>query len=241
MIRTIIWLILAAIFLIIMLPFGLVLRLVQLIRGDKYADPPKLIIWICTKVVPIYTRLAGCDYTVIGKENIPDEAAVFAGNHQGIADTILNLFVFNGPKVIIAKQEAQNVPIASLFMNLLNCIFIDRKNPRKAHEAIMKAIDFLKNGKSILIFPEGTRSRGPHMNHFKHGAFKAAIDAGVPVVPFVFEGTYKVFEENWCCTKAPCMISILPKMYALPDEKPAAFAARVQSVIAAELERLRNE
>jgi len=224
-----------------MLPIGLVLRLVQLIRADKYADPPRLVLWICKTIVPFYTRLAGCDYEIIGSENIPEGPALFVGNHQGLLDVVLILFALGKPKVIMAKKEAKKVPIAHLFMTILKSIFIDRKNPRKALVAIKEATDYLKNGNSVLIFPEGTRSKCPKMNEFKHGAFKAALDANVQIVPFAIDGTYKVFDEKKHCVKSACKVSILPPVLANEDEKAAQLSKRVQELIENELERLRNE
>lgn len=241
MFRTFIWLLLAAIILIIMLPIGLVIRLVQIIKGKKYDGPNRAAAWVCNNIVPFYTRLAGCDYEIIGSENIPDEPSLFVGNHQGVLDVVLILFALGGPKVIMAKKEAKNVPIAHLWMTLLRCIFIDRKNMRNALKCIEEAEDQLSHGQSVLIFPEGTRSRGPEMNPFKHGAFKAAIKTGSKIVPFVIDGTYKIFEEHKRLIKSKVKFSILKPVVALEGETSAQLSQRVQNLIAEELVRLRNE
>lgn len=241
MFRTIIWLLFAAIILIIMLPFGLVFRLIQLIFGKKYDPPSKAAAWICKHIVPSYVHLAGCDYTITGSENLPDEPAVYVGNHQGVLDVVLILFALGYPKIIMAKKEAQYVPIAHLWMTLLKCIFIDRSNIRQSHSCIVKAEDYLKHGLSVLIFPEGTRSRGPHMNEFKHGAFKIAAKANVPIVPFVVDGTYNVFEKQMYLKKSPAKFSILPAITQEDGESIKDFAQRTKGIIECELERLRNE
>lgn len=241
MLRTFFWLLATVIILIIMLPLGLVLRLYQKLKGDKYADPPKPVIWICKNIVPLYVKLAGCDYTISGTENIPNTPVLFIGNHQGALDTLLILFAFGKPPIIMAKKETEKVPVAHLFMMLLNCIFIERKNPRKALACIKEAEDFLNHGNSVLIFPEGTRSRGPNMAEFKHGAFKAAIDAKVPIVPFALDGTYNVYEAQKHLKRAKTAFSILPMMEIKEGEKTAELSIRVQEAIETELERLRNE
>ncbi|MDO5331605.1 MAG: lysophospholipid acyltransferase family protein [Bacillota bacterium] len=209
--------------------------------GNKYSGPNKVAAWVCMHFVPAYTRLAGCDYEIIGAENIPKEPALFVGNHQGVLDVIMILFALNGPKIIMAKKEAKNVPIAHLWMTLLRCIFIDRKNMRNALKCIEEAEDQLSHGQSVLIFPEGTRSRGPEMNPFKHGAFKAAIKTNVPIVPFAIDGSYKVFEDNMRLVKSKVKFSILKPIMPLEGETATKLSIRVQDIIGQELVRLRNE
>ena len=98
--------------------------------------------------------------------------------------------------------------------------------------------EHLKNGQSVVIFPEGTRSKGPQMNEFKPGAFKPALKAGVPVVPFVINGTYKCFEEPGRLTKAPVTVTILPPVYPEEGEKTRELSQRVQQMIQNELDKV---
>ena len=79
------------------------------------------------------------------------------------------------------------------------------------------------------------------MNEFKSGAFKAAIKAGVPVVPFVIDGTYKVFEAQHYLKKADVRFSILPPVAPLEGEKTQDLSVRVQNIIKEELDRIRHE
>jgi len=85
----------------------------------------------------------------------------------------------------IAKKELKYVPILGQMLQAGGAIFIDRKNKDKAIEAMKPAIDALKNGTSIIIFPEGTRSKSYTLGKFKKGAFHLAMQAGVPIVPII--------------------------------------------------------
>lgn len=142
-------------------------------------------------------KLAGCKVTVEGLENIPkDQAVVFVCNHQSDYDVPVTMVNLGAPPAMVAKIEIQKVPLVRTWMDLLDCIFIDRKDPRQAISAMRDAGDILKSGRNIVVFPEGTRSRGDHMNEFKSGVFKIAFSAGAPIVPVVIDGTYKIMEAN---------------------------------------------
>ena len=105
--------------------------------------------------------LSGAKVKVYGTENIPkDEAVLFVGNHQSNFDIPLLLSSIDVPRGFIAKKELEKWPIISMWMRYINCIFMDRSNIRKSAEAIVQGIQILKKGYSMVIFPEGTRSKG---------------------------------------------------------------------------------
>ena len=89
----------------------------------------------------------------------------------------------------------------------------------------------------LWIFPEGHRSKGPQRDEFKPGAFKPALKAQTPVVPFVIDGTYKCFEEKRRLIKAPVTVTILPPVYPQEGEKTKALSQRVRQLIQDELDR----
>ena len=97
---------------------------------------------------------------------------------------------------MVSKIEVKKVPLVRDWMEVLDCIFIDRKDPRQAIAAMRGAGDILASGRNVCVFPEGTRSKGDHMNEFKHGVFKIPCSAGAPIVPVLIDGTYKIFENN---------------------------------------------
>ncbi len=142
-------------------------------------------------------KLAGCKVQVKGLENIPkDRAVVFVANHQSDYDVPITMVYLGAPPAMVAKIETRKIPLVRTWMELLDCIFIDRENPRQAISAMKDAGAILESGRNIVVFPEGTRSRGDHMNPFKTGVFKIPFHAGVPIVPVVIDGSYKIMEAN---------------------------------------------
>ena len=99
-------------------------------------------------------------------------------SHQGDYDIPLMLLYLDEPHGLVAQVETKKIPLVRTWMELLDCVFIDRDSPRKAMEAMRQAQTMLEQGKSMVVFPEGTRSRGDQMNEFKAGAFRMACKAG---------------------------------------------------------------
>lgn len=96
----------------------------------------------------------------------------------------------------IAKKELEKIKAISGWMKEIHCVFMDRSNVRESIKAINEGVENLKNGHSMVIFPEGTRSKGPSLGEFKKGSMKLAIKAEVPIVPIAIDGTYKAREGN---------------------------------------------
>lgn len=142
-------------------------------------------------------KLSGCKVHVEGRENIPkDRAALFVANHQSNFDIPLLMSVIDTPKGFIAKKELENIPLLSKWMKYIQCVFMDRNNLRQSAESIVKGINILKSGYSMVIFPEGTRSKGGQHSDFKAGSFKLATKSKSLIVPVTIDGTYKVLEES---------------------------------------------
>ncbi|MGP1588205.1 MAG: lysophospholipid acyltransferase family protein [Treponemataceae bacterium] len=141
--------------------------------------------------------LTGSEIEVIGLENIPtDRSVVYIANHQGMMDMPLLLGGIPFLKSFIAKKEASKIPVLSTWMKFMHCIFIDRKNIRQSLEAIHKGVEIIKSGYSMVIFPEGTRSRGGPVKPFKPGSFKLAFNSEAPIVPVSIDGTWHILEET---------------------------------------------
>ena len=181
-------------------------------------------------------KLAGCKVTVRGKENldaIPEgQGVVFVCNHQGDYDVPLTMVYLGAPPAMVAKIETQKIPMVRTWMELLDCIFIDREDPRQAITAMKGAGEILKAGRNIVVFPEGTRSRGDHMNEFKTGVFKIPFSAKAPIVPVAIDGTYKIMEahHNLMCP-GEVTLTILP-MIETKDLDRAAQKALPEQIAA---------
>ena len=182
-------------------------------------------------------RIAGVTVTVKGQENIPKgRAVVFTPNHQGDYDIPLMLMYLDEPHALVAKIETKKIPLVRTWMKLLDCVFIDRKSPRHSMEAMRQAQALVQAGESVVVFPEGTRSKGDAMGEFKAGAFRIACKAGAPVVPVAIDGSYKIMEANHNLMKpAHVNITILPPVETAGLGRTAQheLAAQVAQAIAA--------
>ena len=141
--------------------------------------------------------LSGIKLEVNGLDNIPeDQAVLFIGNHCSYYDIIVTYPLMKGPTGFMAKKEIKKIPCLSWWMYFVNCIFLDRKDPRQGLQSVLKAADMIKNGISIFLFPEGTRSKDGRLGEFKDGGFKIATKAKCPIVPVGIQGTADVFENH---------------------------------------------
>ena len=142
-------------------------------------------------------RMAGIHLVVKGEEYLwSKRPAVFLFNHQSSADLFIASKLIRKDATGIAKKELQMMPIIGQLMQAAGVIFIDRKNKEKAIEAMKPAVEALKNGTSIIIFPEGTRSKDYKLGKFKKGAFHLAMQAKVPVIPIVVKNAHDAMPKG---------------------------------------------
>ncbi len=148
----------------------------------------KFILWI-----------TGVKITVIGEENVPDEAVLFIGNHRSFFDILLTYSRCKRLTGYVAKKEMDRFPLLNNWMRNLYCLFLDRENPKEGLKTILTAIDYIKKGISICIFPEGTRNKGEELSMlpFKEGSFKIASKTGCAVVPISLNNTAEIFENHF--------------------------------------------
>ncbi len=140
--------------------------------------------------------LAGVRLEVHGFEKIPARRAlVFMSNHQSNSEGPA-IFTILPPVLILAKQEFFRVPILGRGMLLRGFIPVDRKNREKAIEAVDRAAQSLRAGRSFMVFPEGTRSPDGRLRPFKKGVFVMAIKAGAPIVPISASGGRKIMPKG---------------------------------------------
>ena len=140
---------------------------------------------------------SGATINVFGKENIPkDTNVVFISNHQGDFDIAIFMALIQKKKGFVAKIELKKIPILRTWMKYLGCVFMDRNDLKQSLKTINEAINFIKKGHSMVIFPEGTRSKGDKMGEFKAGSFKLATKTNTPIIPVTIDGSYKLKEQN---------------------------------------------
>lgn len=181
-----------------------------------------------------FMALTGSDVEVKGSHYIPDGPVLFASNHEGDFDIPVLIGAIEKPFGFISKIEVKKVPILSSWMEAIHCVFLDRKNREKAAGSILAGVDLLKKGHSLVIFPEGTRSKGGPIGLFKAGGFKLAKESGVPIVPISIEGTADVFEKNGRLIKpARIKVTICPPLYRheYKDKELVELAGIVRDII----------
>lgn len=135
-------------------------------------------------------RLSGCPVTVSGLGNVdPSRPAVYMTNHQSYFDVICLIGRVPVPVRFVAKQMLIYVPVVGQIIWGAGHIFIRRDDPRQAFQSLDRAADKIRQGVSVLVFPEGTRSPDHRLGPFKKGGFVLAIKAGVPIIPISLAGT----------------------------------------------------
>ena len=177
--------------------------------------PVMLIEWIIGKVNPnlrdysslrivqwafkVILLLAGVDVTVIGEEHIPDEPVLYIGNHRSFFDVPITYSRCRRLTGFVSKKELEKVPLLSNWMRFLYCLFLDRDNVRSGLKTILTAIEQVKNGISIFIFPEGTRNKGEELSvlPFHDGSFKIAEKTGCPVIPVSINNSVQILEAHF--------------------------------------------
>ena len=196
MIRTLLIIIFLIIFFIISIPLFLIEWLIGKINPHAKDISSLRIVQTAFKIIRF---IGGIHTTVIGYENIPkDKPVLFIGNHRGFFDTIISYSMMPGITGFVAKKEMLNYPFLRTWMKRVYCLFLDRDNIREGLKTILTAIDQVKNGISVFIFPEGTRNKGDELSllPFHAGSFKIAEKSGCPIVPVALNNTINIFEGH---------------------------------------------
>ena len=183
--------------------------------------------------------LTGCRMVVEGREHVPLKGGVcIASNHVGIFDIILALAYIGRPFGFIAKKELLLIPLLNIWIYILGGLFIDRNNVRKAINTIKLGIERIQKGGGMLIFPEGTRSKGRGLLPFRSGAIKLATNSLAPIVPMAISGSYEVFEKNYRVHATEVRVTFCPPLITAdmsPDERRQRLTDQVRDSIEAAL------
>lgn len=195
-------LILVCVFVILFLILTLPILAVEWLLAKKFqyaADISRLrMVQWAFKVILF---LSGTRLTVIGEENVPaGQAVLYAGNHRSFFDIVITYARCPGLTGYVAKDSMKKIPLLSLWMKRLYCLFLDRDNIKEGLKTILIGIDQIKRGISMCIFPEGTRGKGVDeldMPPFKEGSLKMAEKTGCPIIPMALTGTADIFENHF--------------------------------------------
>ena len=134
---------------------------------------------------------------VRGRENIDKNTSyVFVSNHQGAYDIFLIYGYLNHNFKWMMKKSLRKIPFVGKACESAGHIFVDRSGPKKVLETIRQAKDSLKDGVSLVVFPEGARTFTGHMGYFKKGAFQLADDLQLAVVPVTIDGSFEILPRT---------------------------------------------
>ena len=146
---------------------------------------------------PLLLRGAGAKLVVEGAEGVDwSRPLVLASNHASMMDIVALFRAVPTPLRFMLKRELARVPFIGWYAAAMGMVFIDRGNTRDAKRKLGDAVDKLRNGATLIAFPEGTRSKDGTVGAFKGGAFQVAIEAGVPVVPVAITGAGDVLPPS---------------------------------------------
>lgn len=184
-------------------------------------------------------NVTGSNITVHNSDRIPkDQNVVFISNHQSDFDILL--FMGSIPKNtgFVAKIELAKIPLLSKWMHNIHCVFMDRADLKQSLKTITEAISLAKSGYSLVIFPEGTRSKSDKLGEFKAGSFKIATKSKVPIVPITLDGSHKVVNlDTYKVSPEDVNIYVHEPIYVndLTKEEIANLPETVKDLIASKL------
>jgi len=230
MIRTII--------VVLYLVLGLVLVMPWLILWSLLTGSPDFMYRMTMKAIRSGLRIAGIRVRVEGLENIPSGVCVFAANHVSNMDPLAFVPAIPRRVSLLAKKEVFRIPILSKAMQLAKLIPVDREDREAAASSVDLAVQYLKEGLSFAVYPEGTRSRDGRLLPFKKGTFVMAIEAGVPVVPVSIVGAQTLMRKgDWTMQPGEVIIRFGPAVDAskYTMDQRGELLERVEALVAAGL------
>lgn len=192
-------LILVAVFLVLFLVLGIPLLLIEWVIGKfnqraKDISSLRIVQW----AFKVILFLAGTKVVIKGEENVPkNEPVLYVGNHRSYFDIVITYSRVPDLTGYIAKKEMLRWPLLVNWMKNLHCLFLDRRDVKQGLKTILTAIDKVKAGISICIFPEGTRNRvNDTFMEFHEGSFKVASKSGCAVIPMAIYNSAAIFEDH---------------------------------------------
>lgn len=188
--------------------------------------------------VVFIVRAVGARIRVEGRENIPPGVCIFVANHTSNADPPAIVGAIPRRIAILAKKSLFRIPIVGQAFRLARFVPVDRSDREAAMASVAKAVEYLKEGVSFLIYPEGTRSPDGRLLPFKKGAFVMAIKAGAPIVPVAVAGAHRVMRKKELrIHPGEIVVRFQPPIDAAAYtlEQRGALAARVHAALAAGL------
>lgn len=187
------WVIGAPIFILMTLLTAITVIIGCSLGGERFFSYYPGMIWARTAC---YLTLS--PVKVKGRENLQKgQSCVFVSNHQGAYDIFAIYGFLGSPIKWMMKKGLAKIPFVGYACRMAGFIFVDNSSARNAQKSIIDAEHKLKkNGRSLIIFPEGSRTPDGHLKPFKRGAFQIAVDLQLPIIPITINGSYNVMRLN---------------------------------------------
>ena len=186
------WLVVLTVLVISTMFIGTIIIILSLLAMPEFSSRVFGKLWARLNMAVMFMRVQ-----VLGRENIDSKQSyVIAANHQSQLDIYVLYGYLNIPFKWAMKKELRRVPILGLACEFMGHIFIDRAKTDAARGALSEAQAHIKDGISVVFFPEGTRSRSGQLGSFKKGAFRLAQDLAIPVLPVSIHATNRILPSD---------------------------------------------
>ena len=171
--------------------------------------------------------LTGCRLQVHGLEHLAEEScAVLVANHSSYLDSVVLVAAIPRDCRFVANHMAATRPLIGLIIRKAGHLVVDRGSRRSRAACARAMIELLRDGTSLLMFPEGTRA-GHEVLPFRTGAFRAAVKTGRPVIPIAISGTRRIWPRGiGLLRRSPIVVSVLPAIHADVQSQESASQLR---------------
>ena len=190
----------------------------------------------------IILRVCGVKIKVVGLENVKNHVPyIYMTNHQSYFDIFALLAFVPSDFKFIMKQELMKIPILGFTMRKAGYISIDREDPRRAVRSLNEAARRIKNGTSVVIFPEGTRSPDGVLQSFRPGGFHLALKSGCEIVPVAISGSFRIVPKGSLKINKGCFGLSLGKPISVSPYSKKDMGLLMNRVREAMLDQMRSQ
>ncbi len=173
------------------------LFLLPLIWFSALVLPKNVAMGTVKMFIRLFILLSGCSFKIIGKENLQaNKPLIYVANHASYLDSLFLLAILPLGTIFVGKKELQQTPLIKTIIRKFGFVTVDRLDFAKSISDSKIIEESIHQGKSVLLFPEGTFVYTTGLRPFKMGAFKLAVDTGRPLCPIAIQGTRFIMTEN---------------------------------------------
>lgn len=187
---------------------------------------------VCRPIIRFIFFMTGIKITAHGADQEFSHPSVFCANHQSLLDILVIVMVLPVRVAFVAKSELFKIPILAVDLRIHGHYPIHRTSLKKAKRDMDAIADGIRNGRSILFFPEGTRSENEALLPFKRGPFQIAAGTGAPIVPIHISGTNVINPKtSWLLRRHPITVRIASPILPMPSSTADSLMAATFNTI----------